>query len=85
MVNETESILARVKAIEEECKQQRAELATLSRLLQKRWQCIANSLHGDKSRFDRLAAEWRQEESPSSSARDLATHPAYQQIIGMGQ
>jgi hypothetical protein len=38
----------------------------------------------ERARFDRLAAEWKAFDSPSSSAMDLAMHPAYQQIIGMG-
>lgn len=37
-----------------------------------------------KSRFDRLVQEWKEFESPTSSAMDLAMQPAYQQIIGMG-
>jgi hypothetical protein len=37
-----------------------------------------------KSRFDFLVREWKQRESPSSSAMELAMHPAYQKIIGMG-
>lgn len=37
-----------------------------------------------KSRFDRLAREWKAFESPGSSAMELAMHPAYQHIIGMG-
>lgn len=37
-----------------------------------------------KARFHRWAREWKESESPSSSAMDLAMHPAYQQIIGLG-
>lgn len=37
-----------------------------------------------KERFEHLVDQWKQFENPSSSAMDLAMHPAYQQIIGMG-
>ena len=36
-------------------------------------------------RFQALAAEWRREVAWTSSITDIAMHPAYQQIIGMGQ
>ncbi len=36
-------------------------------------------------RFARLAAEWRAGTGPSSFVRDLALHPSYQEIIGMGR
>ena len=35
-------------------------------------------------KFRRLAAQWRAERGPTSSISQLAMHPAYQQIIGMG-
>ncbi len=38
-----------------------------------------------KARFERLAAEWRQESGPLSSSTDRAMLPAYQAIIGMGR
>jgi len=38
-----------------------------------------------KQRFDKLAAEWRSGVAFSSSLLEMATHPAYQQIIGMGK
>lgn len=41
-------------------------------------------LKATRVRFDRLTEEWKSFESPFSSAMDLAMHPAYQQIIGMG-
>lgn len=34
--------------------------------------------------FSRLADEWRRETAVISSVTDMATHPAYQRIIGMG-
>ncbi|HEX7448783.1 MAG TPA: hypothetical protein VF306_14620 [Pirellulales bacterium] len=36
-----------------------------------------------KERFEHLVEQWKQFESPSSSAMDLAMHPAYQQTIAM--
>lgn len=36
-------------------------------------------------RFQRLADEWRKGRGVSSSISQLVMHPAYQQIIGMGQ
>jgi len=38
-----------------------------------------------RARFLTLAAQWRATAPPSSSARELAMHPAYQGIIGMGE
>ena len=37
-----------------------------------------------RERFDELADEWVQETRFQSSATEIAIHPAYQQIIGMG-
>lgn len=34
--------------------------------------------------FRTLAARWKRERGPYSSSAQLAEHPAYQQIIGMG-
>src|SRR5947209_16333291 len=36
------------------------------------------------ARFAELAETWRRETAPISSTTELAMHPAYQQIIGMG-
>lgn len=38
-----------------------------------------------RQRFSRLADEWRLGRGHSSKLTDLAMHPAYQQIIGMGE
>ena len=35
-------------------------------------------------RFQSLLAEWKADRAPSSSVAQLAMHPAYQQIIGLG-
>ena len=37
-----------------------------------------------RQRFAELALEWRQATAPLSSTTARSTHPAYQQIIGMG-
>lgn len=37
-----------------------------------------------EQRFRVLASEWRSEMAPMSSITEMAMHPAYQQIIGMG-
>jgi hypothetical protein len=36
------------------------------------------------AKFARLAARWRDERGPESSITRISMHPAYQQIIGMG-
>jgi hypothetical protein len=52
---------------------------------------VANRRHlkeisHDQSRtFDRLAQRWKQETALSSRVADIAMHPAYQSIIGMGR
>ncbi len=38
-----------------------------------------------QQRFARLVAEWKVGRGHSSKLKDLAMHPAYQQIIGMGE
>ncbi len=38
-----------------------------------------------KQQFTRLAEEWKSSRGHSSKLADLAMHPAYQQIIGMGE
>lgn len=38
-----------------------------------------------RKRFQDLARQWREETCLISSTTDMAMHPAYQQIIGMGQ
>ena len=37
-----------------------------------------------EQRFQRLAANWKRETAHLSSITDMAMHPAYQHIIGMG-
>ena len=36
-------------------------------------------------RFNELASEWKEANAISSSVTEMATHPAYQQIKGMGK
>jgi hypothetical protein len=38
----------------------------------------------DADRFGRLAEKWKSERGPTSSITQMAMHPAYQEIIGMG-
>lgn len=38
-----------------------------------------------RQRFAMLAARWYKETAPLSSVSEIAMHPAYQEIIGMGQ
>jgi hypothetical protein len=38
-----------------------------------------------REKFDRLARRWRRETAVLSSSMDIAMHPAYQAIIGMGE
>ena len=38
-----------------------------------------------QAKFSRLAAAWRSARGPESSIVRLSMHPAYQQIIGMGE
>ncbi len=38
-----------------------------------------------RRRFDTLVAVWKSERGHSSFVTDLVIHPAYQQIIGMGE
>ena len=44
-----------------------------------------DQLAASKARFQRLAAEWREQAAPLSSSTDRAMLPAYQAIIGMGE
>lgn len=38
-----------------------------------------------EERFYELAERWKQERGPHSFSRQLSAHPAYQQIIGLGE
>ena len=38
-----------------------------------------------KEKFERLANQWKEETNLSSSISEMAMHPAYQKIIGMGK
>lgn len=38
-----------------------------------------------RDRFDRLAARWRDETALTSSTTRIVSHPAYLEIVGMGQ
>ena len=38
----------------------------------------------DSERFQKLAKKWKSERGPTSSTTQMAMHPAYQEIIGMG-
>ena len=40
---------------------------------------------GPAEQFDRLAKAWKEDTRYICSTTDLATHPAYQRIIGMGR
>lgn len=42
-------------------------------------------VHESRIRFNRLVQQWREETAFSSSLLEMATHPAYQQIVGMGR
>jgi hypothetical protein len=45
----------------------------------------ANDSSSVQGRFRELVAQWKQATAFSSSFTEIATHPAYQQIIGMGK
>ena len=46
----------------------------------------AESQHSDiERRFEELAAAWKSETQYTSSLTEIVTHPAYQQIIGLGR
>ena len=47
--------------------------------------CPAGGRPTPKRRFADLAQEWREATAFTSSATAMAMHPAYQQIIGMGE
>ncbi len=38
-----------------------------------------------KQQFEELVRQWKKERGPTSSVVKMAAHPAYRQIIGMGQ
>lgn len=46
---------------------------------------FARTNEATANRFRKLAAWWREETALAASALETCTHPAYQQIIGMGQ
>jgi hypothetical protein len=40
---------------------------------------------GDQERFEALAEQWRKDTAHLSSITQIAMHPAYQRIIGLGE
>ncbi len=44
----------------------------------------AEAAGGQEERFRQLVARWKAERGPTSFVAEMATHAAYQQIIGMG-
>ena len=47
--------------------------------------CLAFDERGVENRFAELVAEWRRGTGGLSSPRAIASHPAYQQIVQMGE
>ena len=45
----------------------------------------SRQVEGLHEKFKRLAGRWRQETLFQSSAHQMATHPSYQEIIGIGR
>ena len=45
---------------------------------------VSASLKTVEDRFSDLASTWREDRGPHSVMRQLAIHPSYQQIIGLG-
>lgn len=45
----------------------------------------ANGARATEQRFQELSRQWKEATLVTSSITEMATHPAYQQIIGMGQ
>jgi hypothetical protein len=55
-----------------------SELASILRLRDRGHEAV-------RQRFSNLVAHWKSERGHSSRLKDLVTHSAYQQIIGMGE
>ena len=45
----------------------------------------SRQLEGSHEKFKRLVDRWRKETVFQSSAHQMATHPSYQEVIGMGK
>lgn len=45
----------------------------------------SRQIEGIRDKFHRLASRWRTDTAFQSSVHQMATHPAYQEIIGMGR
>lgn len=50
-----------------------------------RWQTFEEAPEDITYEFIRLARKWKSETGPTSSITEMAMHPAYQQIIGLGR
>lgn len=46
---------------------------------------VSRWVESPEERFQRLARSWRRERGPTSSLTEMVTHPAYQEIIGLGR
>ena len=66
---------------------QQAEQAASDRrtTLDKLIRNYVDQLAASKTRFEMLAAQWREQAAPLSSSTDRAVLPAYQAIIGMDE
>jgi hypothetical protein len=77
-------LLDRLDRLETQLKGCHDDIRVLTKTIASQAKTAADSALKTKVRFDQLVSEWKSFETPSSSAMDLAMHPAYQQIIGMG-
>lgn len=76
--------LGQIAELQKQCVEIKQELAELKTVVA---QALAHRLPVSSvvDRFNALMADWKKGRGHSSKIRDLAMHPAYQQIIGMGE
>lgn len=82
MINDerSEELLEELTALRMSCDRLAESVKSLTRRVQ-----VPEPQGAVRQRFDRLVVEWKTGRGHSSKLKELATHPAYQQIIGMGE
>jgi hypothetical protein len=77
--------MGRIPAVEQQCASVNERVDQIAQRVEGFQALMVTAAKVAQERFARLAADWKAFESPSSSVTDLAMHPSYQQIIGMGE
>jgi hypothetical protein len=80
-----ESSADRIALLESTVDELKRRVEILSREIERVSGLRDRATPAEADKFTALVSEWKRGRGHSSKIRDLASHPAYQQIIGMGR